>query len=89
MERSFQRVYFLDYLRVIVCFLNIPVATQDIRLWMGIWDGIARVSVPLFMICSAYLLAPLAEEQSWGDFFRRRAVGLVNGRGPHRQVWEG
>ena len=103
MERSFQRVYFLDYLRVIACFLvlvvhaseqyygagNIPVATQDIRLWMGIWDGIARVSVPLFMICSAYLLAPLAEDQSWGDFSRRRAVGLVNGRGPHRQVWEG
>lgn len=85
-----QRVYFLDYLRVIALFLvlivhasetyyggKILVPDQDTRLWMGIWDGIARVSVPLFMVCSAYLLAPLKEGQSWGDFFRRRAKRIL------------
>ncbi|MBO4843403.1 MAG: acyltransferase [Bacteroidales bacterium] len=85
-----QRVYFLDYLRVIALFLvlivhasetfygsEILVPDQDTRLWLGIWDGIARVSVPLFMVCSAFLLAPLKEGQSWGDFFRRRAKRIL------------
>ena len=90
MEQKAERVYFLDYLRVIALFLvlvvhasetfygdKILVANQDVRLWLGIWDGIARVSVPLFMVCSAYLLAPLREDQSWGEFFRRRAKRIL------------
>lgn len=86
-----ERIYFLDYLRVVACFLvlvvhssetfygtgDVLVATQDHRLWMAIWDGIARVSVPLFMICSAFLLAPMPETQSWGDFYRRRARRIL------------
>lgn len=75
------RVYFLDYLRVIACFLVLMVHASEQffgpegniilsgshRLWIGLWDGFARISVPLFMICSAYLLLPMKEGQSWGD----------------------
>ena len=91
METQKERIYFLDYLRVIACFLvlvvhssetfygysGVPVASQTDRLWIGIWDGIARVSVPLFMICSAYLLAPMRENQPWGEFFKRRAKRIL------------
>ena len=29
------------------------------RLWVSVYDGFSRMSVPLFMIVSAYLLAPM------------------------------
>lgn len=50
---------------------------QDDRKWMGVWDGISRVSVPLFMIVSAYLLVPLREGKSWTDFFKHRAKRIL------------
>lgn len=53
------------------------IATQDARLWVSLIDGFCRMSVPLFMITSAYLLCPMREGQSWGDFFRRRALRIV------------
>ncbi len=93
MNTSRERIYFLDYLRVIACFLVLVVhasetfynygagdplvPTQTDRLWMGIWDGIARVSVPLFMICSAFLLAPMKEGQDWGAYFKKRAKRIL------------
>ena len=32
------------------------------RLWVSVYDGFSRMSVPLFMIVSAYLLAPMKAE---------------------------
>lgn len=81
-----ERIIFLDWLRVLACLLVIMVhasetfygpegnliLSQEHRLWIGIWDGLSRISVPLFMMCSAYLLLPLDEGKSWSDFFKRR-----------------
>lgn len=86
-----ERIIFLDWLRVIACLLVIIVhasetfygpegnliQSQDHRLWIGIWDSFSRISVPLFMICSAYLLLPLDEGKSWSDFFKRRFLRTV------------
>lgn len=85
------RIVFLDYLRVISCFLVLMVHSSetfygpegnlilsaDHRLWIGIWDGMSRISVPLFMICSAYLLLPMSEGQSWSEFYKRRFLRVV------------
>ena len=42
------------------------------RLWVSIYDGFSRMSVPLFFIVSAFLLAPMPEGQTMGQFYRRR-----------------
>lgn len=42
------------------------------RLWVSIYDGFSRMSVPLFIIVSAYLLVPMKEEQSMWQFYKRR-----------------
>ena len=68
-----ERIAFVDYIRVIACLLVMvvhaseqfynmgpvsQVATEDNRLWVSIYDGFfGRISVPLFMIVSAFLLA--------------------------------
>ena len=80
------RVIFLDYLRGIACFLvmmvhaseafygvgDVPILSDAHKFWIAIWDGMSRISVPLFVITSAYLLVPMKEKQSWGEFFKRR-----------------
>lgn len=53
------------------------ITTEDARLWVSLIDGFCRMSVPLFMITSAYLLCPMKEGQSWGSFFRRRALRII------------
>lgn len=47
-------------------------ANETDRLWVSIYDGFSRMSVPLFMIISAFLLAPMKEEQTSWQFYRRR-----------------
>lgn len=47
-------------------------ATETDRLWVSVYDGFSRMSVPLFMIISAFLLAPMSEEQSSWQFYKRR-----------------
>ena len=42
------------------------------RFWVSLYDGFSRMSVPLFMIISAYLLVPMKEGQSMWQFYRRR-----------------
>lgn len=42
------------------------------RLWVSIYDGFSRMAVPLFFIVSAYLLVPMPEEMTMGQFYRRR-----------------
>ncbi|MBO4995748.1 MAG: acyltransferase [Muribaculaceae bacterium] len=47
------------------------------RLWVSVYDGFSRMSVPLFMIVSAYLLVPMNESQTTWQFYRRRAVRIL------------
>lgn len=84
------RVIFLDYLRVIACFMVIMVHSCEfffingdsigIRsvsdgFWVSVIDSALRASVPLFVMASAYLLLPL--KGSTTDFFKRRFVRVV------------
>lgn len=52
-------------------------ANEADRLWVSLYDGFSRMAVPLFMIVSAYLLVPLREGQTMGDFYRRRARRIL------------
>lgn len=48
-------------------------ANEANRFWVAFYDGgIARTCVPLFIVVSAFLLAPLPEGQGMGEFYRRR-----------------
>jgi len=89
-----KRIPFIDYVRVIACFLVMLVhasenyypgpgstdmagpqaliANQTDRVCVSVFDGFSRMSVPLFMIVSAFLLVPKKREQSTGEFYRRR-----------------
>lgn len=42
------------------------------RFWVSIYDGFSRMSVPLFFIVSAFLLAPMPAGMTTGQFYRRR-----------------
>lgn len=86
-----KRIVFLDYLRAVACFLvvmvhsnesfygtaGVPVGSEAQRLWMALWDGVSRISVPLFIMTSSYLLVPMKAEMGWGEFFRRRLLRVV------------
>lgn len=52
-------------------------SSESDRLWVSLYDGFSRMSVPLFMIVSAYLLAPMKETQSSWEFYRRRALRIL------------
>lgn len=47
-------------------------ANQTDRLCVSIYDGFSRMSVPLFIIVSAFLLVPMKKGQSSGEFYRKR-----------------
>ena len=88
------RIVFVDYLRVIACFLVMLVhasenfyaadasglagnvsmlANEQNRFWVAFYDGtLGRISVPLFMLASAFLLVPLKPGVGMGDFYKRR-----------------
>lgn len=85
-----QRVIFLDYLRVVACFMVILVhacepyylggdgtyiANSYDAFWVTLFDSALRCAVPLFVMTSSYLLFPLQGEV--GSFFRRRFVRVV------------
>lgn len=88
-----QRITFLDYTRAIACFLVMLVhacecyyifsdtetmlADESSRLWVSIYDGFSRMSVPLFMIVSAFLLAPIKEGESAFTFYRKRFIRIL------------
>ena len=84
-----KRIVFIDYIRVIACFLVMLVhssenfycwsadtamlANESNRLWVAIFDGaLGRISVPLFMVVSAFLLVPVKAGTMMGDFYKRR-----------------
>lgn len=52
-------------------------ANEADRLWVSIYDGFSRMSVPLFMMVSAFLLVPLSESVSSWQFYRRRAKRIL------------
>ena len=87
MQQNQQRIVFLDYLRVVACFMVILVhacepyylggegtyiANASDALWVTLIDSALRCAVPLFVLTSSYLLFPL--QIPTGQFFRRRVV---------------
>ena len=54
------------------------VANEANRFWVAFYDGgVSRTAVPLFIIVSAFLLAPMKEEQTMGSFYRRRFLRIL------------
>lgn len=87
MER--QRTISLDWMRFVACILVIlqhvtefyyvspeflPARTENTFL-VGIFNSISRVSVPLFVMISGYLLLPM--KQGTADFFKRRFTRIL------------
>jgi len=86
-----KRIVFLDYLRVIACFMVMVVHVCECfyfndagefcfrTLGEGAWavfvDSAMRACVPLYVIASAYLLFPVTRPT--GEFFRRRLVRVA------------
>ena len=99
MEKN-DRIVFVDYIRVIACFLVMLVhasenfygadssglagsvsmlANEGNRFWVAFYDGfLGRISVPLFMIVSAFLLVPVKPGVTMGQFYRRRQWHLLS-----------
>lgn len=86
MEKS-NRIVFLDYVRVIACFMVIIVHVAECyyctpdgavltseynRFWVTAIDSLFRPAVPLFVMVSSYLLLPLPYSTS--VFVRKRFV---------------
>ncbi|MBR2399398.1 MAG: acyltransferase, partial [Alistipes sp.] len=47
------------------------------RLWVSVYDGFSRISVPLFMMVSAFLLVPIGGKMSSWQFYSRRLKRVV------------
>jgi len=48
-------------------------ANNQNRFWVAFYDGsVARICVPLFMVVSAFLLVPVKQGVSMGEFYKRR-----------------
>ena len=91
MENSSGRVVFLDYLRIMACFMvmvvhavepfyfdggmNLHIATKSDAVQVALIDSAARACVPLFVMVSCCLLFPLKVPA--GVFFRRRTVRIL------------
>ena len=80
-----RRIVFLDYLRVVACFMVILVhciepfylnsdgtyiASHNDALWVTFVNSLLRIAVPLFMMASSYLLMPISTDTT--TFYRRR-----------------
>ncbi len=53
-------------------------ANEANRFWVSFYDGVlGRISVPLFMIASAYLLVPLKPGVTMLQFYKRRFVRIL------------
>lgn len=89
------RIAFVDYIRVIACFLVMLVhssenfyivgdghfsmlASETNRLSVSFYDGFfGRISVPLFMIISAFLLVPMKKDMTMTGFYKRRFKRII------------
>ena len=88
-----ERIAFVDYIRVIACLLVMVihasgkfyimgpvshVANDDNRLWVAVYNGfLGRISIPLFMIVSAFLLVPMKPGMTMSQFYRRRFLRIL------------
>ena len=53
-------------------------ANESNRFWVAFYDGfLGRISVPLFMIVSAFLLVPVKTGVTMGDFYKRRFRRII------------
>ena len=53
-------------------------ANEANRFWVAFYDGgISRTAVPLFMIVSAFLLVPMKQGVSMGQFYKRRFMRIL------------
>lgn len=84
------RIYFLDYLRVVACFMVILVhciepfyigdggtviASKSDALWITCINSLLRIAVPLFVMISSYLLIPVTGSAE--TFYRRRMARVA------------
>ena len=54
------------------------IANESNRLWVSFFDGaLGRISVPLFMIVSAFLLVPMKPGMTMSQFYRRRFLRIL------------
>lgn len=94
-----QRIAFVDYIRVVACFLVMLVhasenfyaadasglagnvsmlANEANRFWVAFYDGaLGRISVPLFMVVSAFLLVPVKQGVTMAAFYKRRFLRIL------------
>ena len=99
MKTEKERIVFVDYIRVIACFMVMLVhasenfyaadasglagnvsmlANEANRFWVAFYDGgVARTCVPLFMVVSAFLLVPIRQGVSMGNFYRHRFMRIL------------
>lgn len=56
---------------------NAWLCNEHDRLWVSVYDGFSRISVPLFMVVSAFLLAPMPQGETMGTFYRRRFMRIL------------
>lgn len=53
-------------------------ANESNRFWVAFYDGFCgRICVPLFMIVSAFLLVPMKEGMSMGQFYKKRFTRIL------------
>ena len=85
-----QREIWIDWMRVVACFLVIMthscepfylggegslILTKADAIWVSVLNVIPRACVALFVVASSYLQFPL--HYSTGEFFRRRAARIL------------
>ena len=52
-------------------------ANEADRLWVAVYDGFSRMAVPLFIIVSAFLLAPMTAGLTSWQFYRQRCIRIL------------
>lgn len=52
-------------------------ANEVDRLWVAVYDGFSRMAVPLFIIVSAFLLAPMKAGLTSWQFYRQRCIRIL------------
>ena len=52
-------------------------ANEADRVWVAVYDGFSRMAVPLFIIVSAFLLAPMKAGLTSWQFYRQRCIRIL------------
>lgn len=91
-----ERTVYIDYLRVVACFLVMVthscepfylggegslILTETDAVWVAVLNSLPRACVALFVFASAYLQFPL--HYTTGEFFKKRALRIL----PPFLVW--